>query len=135
MRDNDPIGRFAPKTSGEPETLDGGEAFVSLGKCGIICPKGAKALDIERAGNPVVSFQYVYLSVRSVFTPTEFKVVFVGMESWAVTVVGRNLRRLFDRLNDHCLRKLVQTDRDFGDDKDPVVTKIEVENVTPKEKG
>lgn len=131
----DPISKFAGKAKDDQDTIDGVEPFVSIGRCGFVCPKGAKALDIECGAGPVFSFQYVYLSVRAEFTPTKFKVVFVGMQSWAVTVHGRNLRRLFDRLNDHCLRKIVQADRDFGEDKDqPIVTKIEIDDVTPKEK-
>jgi len=83
----------------------------------------------------VVSFQFVYISVFSEFTPTKFWVIFVGLQSWKVTIEGRNLRPLFDRMNDHCLRKVRKADRDFGeDDGKPFVTKIDVIEVTPEEK-
>jgi hypothetical protein len=133
MADNKLTDRFATKVKEEP-LADDAEPTVAEGKCGVIWPKGAKALDIERGGEPVATFQYVYLGVRADFSPTKFKVVFVGLQSWAVTVHGRNLRRLFDRLNDHCLRKLIQVDRDMGqDDGEAFVTRIDIDDVTPKD--
>lgn len=122
---------FGGKPKKEPEHDAESE---DVGPCGWVWVKGCKAIDIERGGKPVVSLQYVYLSVRSEFTPTKFWMVFVGLESWKVTIEGRNLRPLFDRMNDHCLRKIRKVDRDmFPDDGKPVVTGLELDDVTPKD--
>jgi hypothetical protein len=72
-----------------------------------------------------------FASVEAEFTPAKFWVVFAGLTHRKVTVEGRNLRALYDRLNYHCLRRIRQADRDFEDDGKPVVTKIKVKDVTP----
>ena len=106
-----------------------------VGPCGWVWVKGCKALDIERGAEPVVSMQYVYAGVRSEFTPGKFWVEFVGMKTYRITVEGRNLRPLFDRLQDHCLRRIRQADRDFGGEEGkPFVKKIEVTDVTPRDR-
>jgi len=52
-----------------------------------------------------------------------------------VSVKRRKLHPLYDRLNDHCLRRIRVWSSDFGEEGDkPVVTKIEVQDVTPREK-
>jgi hypothetical protein len=52
-----------------------------------------------------------------------------------VSVKRRKLRPLYDRLKDHCLRRIRVWSSDFGEEGDkPVVTKIEVQDVTPREK-
>ncbi|MCE9565790.1 MAG: hypothetical protein K8U57_27510 [Planctomycetes bacterium] len=119
-----------------PEDEEEKELRQDVGPCGWVWAKGCKALDIERGGKePVVSLQYVYLGVLSEFSPGKFWVLFVGLQSWKVTVEGRNLRPLYDRLNDHCLRRIRQADRDFGGEEGkPFVTKIEVTDVTPRER-
>jgi hypothetical protein len=119
-----------------PEDDEEKELRQDVGPCGWVWVKGCKAIDIERGAEPVVSLQYVYISVLSEFTPGKFWVVFVGLQSWKVTVEGRNLRPLYDRLNDHCLRRIRQAHRGdiLPDDGKPCVTKIEVTDVTPKER-
>jgi hypothetical protein len=121
------------KPKPEPEGDDQeAESRQDVGRCGMVWQKGCKALDVERGAEPVVSFQFVYLSVRAEFTPTKFWVIFAGLVHWKVTVEGRNLRALYDRLQDHCLRRIRVVDRDFGhEDGKPCVTKIAVEDVTP----
>jgi hypothetical protein len=111
------------------------EGPQDVGPCGWVWAKGCRALDVERGAEPVVSFQFVYISVMAEFTPTKFWVVFVGEKSWRVIVEGRNLRPLFDRLNDHCLRRIRQAHRGdlLPDDGKPVVTRITVEAVKEKE--
>jgi hypothetical protein len=126
------------KRTPEPELLIAEEEIETpqdVGPCGMVSVKGCKALDVERNAEPVLSFQMVYLGVVSEYTPTKFWVVFSGEKSWKVTVEGRNLRPLFDRLADHCLRRIRQAHRGdmLPDDGKPVVTRITVEEV--KEKG
>ena len=119
----------------EPETVAlESEGPQDVGSCGWVWSNGCRALDVERGGTePVLSFQYYAIGVRSEFAPGTFWVEF-GLETlWQVTAEGRNLRPLFDRLNDHRLRKLRQGLRDFDtDDGKPFVTKLTVREVTPK---
>ena len=119
----------------EPETVElEPDGQQDVGSCGWVRSNACAALDIERGGTePVVSFQYYALGVRSEFAPGTFWVEF-GLETvWRVTAEGRNLRPLFDRLNDHRLRKLRQGTRDFDtDDGKPFVSKLTVRDVTPK---
>jgi hypothetical protein len=123
------------KPKNAPVEPEGDEVPRDVGRCGMVWVKGCRAIDIERGAEPVVSLQYVYASVRSEFTPTSFWMLFVGLESWKVTVEGRNLRPLYDRMQDHCLRRLRQADRDFGGEEGkPFVTRIKIEDVTPKGK-
>ena len=110
------------------------EEKADVGSCGWVRSNACAAIDIERGGTePVLSFQYYAMGVRAEFAPGTFKVEF-GLETvWRVTVEGRNLRPLFDRLNDHRLRKLRQGLRDFDlDDGKPFVTKVTVAEVMPK---
>jgi hypothetical protein len=103
---------------------------VALSPCGMVVVKGCRAIDVERGAEPVVSFQYVYLAVKAECTPTKFWVEFVGETTWRLTVEGRKLRALYDRLQDHCLRRIRRVERDFlPDDGKPVVTGIRVEEV------
>ncbi len=119
----------------EPETVElEADGQQDVGSCGWVRANACAALDIERGGTePVLSFQYYAIGVRSEFAPGTFWVEF-GLETvWRVTAEGRNLRPLFDRLNDHRLRKLRQGTRDFDlDDGKPFVTKLTVRDVTPK---
>jgi hypothetical protein len=105
----------------------------SLGPCAWCFPKMIPALDIEDGAKPVVTFQFVYLGMRSEFTPEQFTFLFgeKGREQWKLTVRGRNLRPVFDRINEHRVRRLRTVDRDFAadGDKQPIITKIEVVEV------
>lgn len=49
-------------------------------------------------------------------------------EQWQLTVTGRNLRPIYDRISEHRIRRLRVADRDFAPDTDkqPVITKIEL---------
>jgi hypothetical protein len=124
-------GRVKPPSPSPPPPDAEGE---DVGPCGMVWAKGCRALDVDRGGDsPVISLQYVYISVEAEFTPEKFWVLFVGLTSWKVTVEGRNLRPLFDRINDHCLRRIRKADRDFSDKEKPLVTGLEVQDVTPKD--
>jgi hypothetical protein len=128
---NDILHRTKSKPDVEEDEQDSA-LKQNVGRCGMVWAKGCRALDVERGGaEPVIALQYVYISVEAEFTPGKFWVLFVGLTSWKLTVEGRNLRPLFDRLNDHCLRRIRKGERDFEDDGKPFVTKIEVKDVTP----
>lgn len=116
----------------KPETVELEEdRQQDVGPCGMVWVKGCHALSVERGGaDPVVAYQYVYIGVTSEFTPGKFWVEFIGEKTWRLTVEGRNLRALFDRIGDHCLRRIRQAARDFAeDDGKPFVTKLTVAEV------
>lgn len=104
-----------------------------LGNCAWVFHKQVLALDIEDGSNPVATFQYVYMGVRSDYKPGEFSFVFVGLESWKMVVKGTNLRPIYDRICEHRIRRIRKADRLFGD-KEPFIESIEIIDVTPKEK-
>jgi hypothetical protein len=109
----------------EPEAV-----MESLGPCAWCFPKPVFALDIEDGPKPVVAFQYVFLGIRAEWKPDSFTIYFKdGEEGWRVTVTGRNLRPIFDRINEHRIRRIRKADRDFEDRKQPVITGISVEDV------
>lgn len=131
MPDNEHLlSRINPKP--EPEDEQEKALKQDVGKCGMVWQKGCRALDVERgAEESIFSFQYVYLSVHGEFAPGKFWVIFAGLTHWKLTVEGRNLRPLYDRLNDHCLRRIRTLPRDMEEDGKPFVTKMEVQDVTP----
>lgn len=94
-----------------------------------LMPKSCHALDIERGGEPVESFQYMHLS-RGRYSPGQFTVWFHdGNETWEITVSGRNLRDIFSRINDHCVRIIRRADRDDQDEKKPYIEAISISQV------
>lgn len=109
------------------------EQVEQLGPCAWVFHKPVLALDVEDGGKPVVTFQYIYMGVRSEFKPEEFSFVFVGLESWKLVVKGTNLRSIYDRINEHRVRRIRKADRPgFGSGKEPVISAIEIIDVTPK---
>lgn len=45
------------------------------------------AIDVdEGGGRPIYSFQYVFASIRSTYTPERVEFLFVGQESWKVEI-------------------------------------------------
>jgi hypothetical protein len=106
-----------------------------LGPCCMIAPKFSHALDVEQSGaKPIRTFQYMFLSVMSEMRPDEFWFVFEGEEGWKLTVKGRNLRPVYDKINDHRLRRIRAVDRDFnGNDGKPVITGIELTKIEKAE--
>lgn len=115
-----------------PPDPDPDVVMESLGPCVWCFVKPTYALDVEDGPKPVESFGYVYLGVRSVCTPDSFIVQFKdGDECWKVTVTGRNLRPVFDRVMEHRVRRIRKLDRDFRavDDKTPCITGIDVQLV------
>jgi hypothetical protein len=119
----------SPKPEKELPPPDPEAVREALGACAWCFAKPVFALDVEQGAEPVATFQYVYLAVRSVFTPGSFRFQFEdGEECWRLTVTGRNLRPVFDRMNEHRIRRIRVVERDFAPDGDnqPVITGIEV---------
>lgn len=117
----------------KPPEHDPESVMENLGPCAWGFVKPVYALDIEVGANLVVSFQYIYLGMRSEFKPGEFVIYFKdGDELWRVTVAGTNLRPIFDRVMEHRIRRLRAADRPFGDDKVPFIKRIVVELVEEK---
>jgi hypothetical protein len=123
---NDILNAVDPRPlADEPEAV-----MESLGPCAWCFPKPVFALDVERGAEPVVAFQYVFLGIRATWTPESFVFEFKdGEERWRLTVKGRNLRPVFDRISEHRIRRIRRADRDFEDGKQPVITGISVEEV------
>src|SRR4051794_32245694 len=93
----------------------------------VVCPKTCLAIDIERGAEPVITFQFHFIGPMSVYTPERFTFFFGEKEErWQVTVAGRNLRDCFNRVSDHCVRKLRQATRDMAADGETIITKIDV---------
>jgi hypothetical protein len=92
----------------------------------------------KRLGKKKLQFQYVQIDSDDKdggFSEdgTFFSVVFVGSVKQRLTVRGRNLETGYDQLTFHRMPWIRAADRDGGDDGEPVITGIEVEDVTPKE--
>lgn len=105
--------------------------MVQYGKCVVVYPKGAKALDIERGVDAVETMQYAHITHRSQFYVTkegqQFWFIFGVEEKHRVVVHGRRLRDVFNRINDHCVRRIRSADRKFDTDESvPFIYKIEV---------
>lgn len=62
---------------------------------------------------------------------------FCGSRTTAVTILGRNLGRLYDYLHQHRMPWIARIDsgRDFAADGEPVVTAIEIAEVKEAEFG
>jgi hypothetical protein len=104
-----------------------------LGPCAWVFPKPVAALDIEDGAKEVQTLHYMYHAVRATYKPGEFVVIFAGHEHFKLTVQGRNLRPVYDRINESRVRKIRTVSRDFGqDDGKPFITRIEVLDVTPE---
>jgi hypothetical protein len=107
----------------------------SLGPCAWCFPKGQHALDVEDGANPVVTFQYVFLGIKASCDPMGFTIYFKdGDTTWRLTVEGRNLRPVYDRINEHRVRRIRKADKDFAPDgdKEPVIRRISVDEVKPE---
>jgi hypothetical protein len=84
------------------------------------------------------SFQYAHLDSNSEFRIEPkghvITVRFVGTKVMTVTVRGRNLWKVYDYLHQHRLPWIMRADRDFADgaDKQPLITTIEIEEVSEK---
>jgi hypothetical protein len=86
--------------------------------------------------NAYIVFQYVHLGMGQLgFTANGqvFSFVFSDLQPKLVTVHGRNLQRIFDYISLRRMPWIRQTDRDFRStddttDKEPIITKIDVED-------
>ena len=84
------------------------------------------------------SFQYAHLDSDSAFRIEPrghvITVRFAGTRTVAVTIRGRNLGRLYDYLHQHRIPWVMRADRDFADgaDRQPLITAIEIEEVTER---
>lgn len=117
-----------------PPKIESTPDFEDLGPCVWAFHKPVLAIDMERPGKAVQSFQYVYISVEAEFTPAAFTFLFVGLKHWKIVVHGRNLRPVYDRINEHRVRRIRAVERDFGQDEGkPLISRIEVEDITPKD--
>jgi hypothetical protein len=83
------------------------------------------------------SFQYVHLDSNSGFCidpkGQTITVRFAGSKHLQVTIRGRNLWHLYDYLHQHRTSWIMRADRDFGEDKEAIITAIEIEEVNDSE--
>jgi hypothetical protein len=79
------------------------------------------------------SFQYVHLDSDSGFRidpkGQTITVRFVGTKHLQVTISGRNLWHLYDYLHQHRMPWIMRADRDFGEDKEAIITAIVFDEV------
>ena len=87
-------------------------------------------------GHAYIVLQYVHLGTGQLgFTANGqvFSFVFSDLQPKLVTVHGRNLQRIFDYISLRRMPWIRQSDRDFRstdgiDDKEPIITRIDVED-------
>ena len=83
------------------------------------------------------SFQYVHLDSDSEYhidaKGQTIIVRFAGSKHSQVTIRGRNLRYLYDVLHQHRMPWIMQADRDFGEDKETIITAIVIDEVKDPE--
>jgi hypothetical protein len=95
--------------------------------------KSVQSIHLLLGKEGVRSFQYVHLDSDSQFrTGNNGQVIvvrFAGLKSVQVTIRGRNLWRLYDYLHQHRMPWIMRADRDFADDKEPIITAIDFEDV------
>lgn len=125
------IKKVAPETTKKPDDVH----EEQLGPCCWIWVKGCKAIDIERPGEDVETYHYVHCGVKSSFAKdgSHFTLVFAGLEVWKIVVYGRNLRDVFCRIADQCVRRIRVGERDFGQTDKPFISKVDISDITPRD--
>lgn len=81
----------------------------------------------------VRSFQYVHLDSNSSFSAEGVTLKFLGMEPVKVVIRGRNLWTLYDYIHQHRAAWVMQAARDFAQDGQTIVTRIDFVAVTHDE--
>lgn len=76
------------------------------------------------------SFQMVHLDSNSSLKTTSAGHVitlrFAGTQIMQVTIAGRNLRQLYDHLHQHRISWVMRADRDLADEREAIITAIEI---------
>ena len=114
------------KKPDEPITEDD---TPDVGPCAAIAKtKWVTALSIKHHDGRLESFQYSGLMVHSEYQPGGYWVRFVDADEkiWRVDVKGRNLEMVYTLTIQRRLEWIRKIERDFGTDKQPVITAIEI---------
>jgi len=82
------------------------------------------------ATGTIRSFQYVDLDSDSRYEPGIIHLRFTGTKVLEVTIRGRNLWRLYDGIHRHVIRWVMEAGRDFAQDGDSIISRIEIKEVT-----
>jgi len=78
-------------------------------------------------------FSITALATRSVYQPGEFWVRFIDDDAtWKVTITGRNLEVIYTLVIQRRLEWGRVADRDLAADKEPIITRIDVEKEEEK---
>ena len=121
-----------PRPSPPPiaESVDGEDLGPCASRPG---NKFITCLHVHNGAEPVQSFQYVHMAVRSVYEPTRFAVLFAANEGWKIVVEGTNLWRVYNHICQHRLEWIRKADRGFDPgDGQPFITAISVVEVKDK---
>src|SRR5579871_194420 len=91
------------------------------------------ALHCIGATGAIRSFQYVDLDSDSRYEPGAILLRFTGTKVLEVRIRGRNLWRLYDGIHRHVIRWVMEAGRDFAQDAESIIGRIEVREVTKNE--
>ena len=135
-RKGEPDARPAEKAALLPALNDPYKAggFVDSDVSRLVLVMGRDGFRI--GGNAYIVFQYVHLGMGQLgFTANGqvFSFVFSDLQPKLVTVHGRNLQRIFDYIGLRRMPWIRLADRDFrstdgNEDKEPIITRIDVED-------
>ena len=120
------------KATASPAPPTDPDADEDLGPCcaAVARYKTVQALTVKHAGKPWETLPYGYLALNCYYEPTRFTVDFRDADHRRrLIVTGRNLERVYLLCVESRLTWLRAADRDFADDGETVVTKIEVVEV------
>lgn len=85
----------------------------------------------------IFSYQYVHMDSNARFQATDkgqqITIRFAGLKPVELIIRGRNLWRFYDYLFQHRMPWVMQADRDMAQDREPVVTAIEIRELTREE--
>lgn len=114
-----------------PVALDPFEGEEDLGPCASRTnPKGWVGLYVFNGTEDTRGFQYSHLGFETFAADgTSFVFEWNVPEKWRMSVTGRNLWRIFLGIHLHKLEWLRKADRDFADEKQPIITRIQIDRI------
>jgi hypothetical protein len=93
-------------------------------------PRGSVGIYVFNGREDTRAFQYQHLGFeRFSADGTSFVVEFNIPEKWRMTVTGRSLWPIFVNLHQHKIEWIRKADRDFADDRQPIITGIAIDQI------
>lgn len=131
--DADDLKRILLKTKQKPDA--GEEEDDTQGRP---ANRSLTRLHIALKDGTIESFQYHYLDAKSTFNGHTFVLLFSGARHWQVTVHGhgKNFWMAYDLITLHKLTHIKEATGSMpsAQDGDLVITKVEISDVTPKDR-